>query len=135
MESIVLAVVPYVLLAFASILMYLLCCKAMAQSEDAIRQTEVVAMEIVSQLRHMQQSQTAVISELLAHKTLAETGNMHVAGQMLQHSDALSWRQQMAQAHPENDVQPSEEELPMGVHDSPEILFGEEEEVPLPGDE
>lgn len=124
-------------LGAAMTLLYRVCVKALDHATDARRQTEVVALEIVSQLRSTQQNQTAVISELLAHKTLAETGNMHVAGQMLQHSDALNWRSQMSQPHPENNVHPSEEELPLGPHESPEILFGQDDdnEVPLPGEE
>lgn len=106
--------------------LYLLSLKSMKGSS---RVTEVA----LDQLRHLQKDQTTIISELLAHRTLAETGNYHIAGQMLSHSNAHDERDLgNVYAPPEPD-----NELPIqGPHVSPELMFGEEgEEPPLPGQE
>jgi len=92
---------------------------------------------MLNQLRVFQRDQNAIVSELLAHRTLAETGNQFIAGQMLQHSNAHDMRAgQPRETYGEPPID-EEDELPItGPHESPEIMYGDDEmQVPLPGEE
>ncbi len=90
-------------------------------------------METVDKL---QRDQSRVISEMLAHKTRLETGDSFTAGQILQHSDNHDRRAGVpdipqsfsAGITADDDVQA------VGLHESPEILYGEDlAEPPGPG--
>jgi len=82
----------------------------------------------------MQGNQTSIISELIAHRTLAETGNQIIAGQMLAHSNAHDARNEPP-LHMVT-MPPQQPEPMQGPHESPEIVFGEEDMIPpLPGQE
>lgn len=77
-----------------------------------------------------QRDHATIVSEMLAHKTLTETGNQFLAGQMLQHSNAHDFRA----APPIEPIRPPEPEPTQGPHDSPELMFGEDlDEMTPPG--
>jgi len=65
-----------------------------------------------------------IVSELLAHRTLAETGNQAIAGMMLQHSNCHDAR---AGQRPTPVVAPPQEDGP-GPHVGAEVLWGGDEE-------
>ena len=65
-----------------------------------------------------------IVSELLAHRTLAETGNQAIAGMMLQHSNCHDAR---AGQRPTPLVTPPQEDGP-GPHVGAEVLWGGDEE-------
>ena len=70
-----------------------------------------------------------ITSELLAQRTLAETGNAALAGMMLQHSNAHDNREQ--QPPPVNRATPviqPPEDTTQGPHVDAEMLYGGEEE-------
>jgi hypothetical protein len=93
-----------------------------------------VTNRAMAQVERMQRDQSNIVGELIAHRTLAETGNAQIAGQMLAHSNAHDVRAEI----PEVFAPPAETpdpEIPAAPHVSPEVVFGEEEigAPPLPG--
>ena len=118
-------------------LLYRLARTAMEEAQCARADASGLTQRVLDNLTAMQQSQTTIVSELLAHRTLAETGNMHIAGAMLQHSNAHDFRAQAGGDlfTPASAAAP-ESGLP-GPHESGEMMFGEEEEFepPRPGAE
>ena len=71
-----------------------------------------------------QQNVSMIVSELLAHRTLAETGNQAIAGMMLQHSNCHDAR---AGQRPTPVAAPPQEDTP-GPHVGAEVLWGGDEE-------
>jgi len=62
-----------------------------------------------------QEDLSSIVSELLAHRTLADTGNLHLAGSILQHSDLHDHRRMPPIHIPE----PPEEPMPRAGNESP----------------
>lgn len=83
-------------------------------------------------LEKAQRDQSVIVSELLAHRTLAETGNQVIAGQILAHSNAHAARTEMPQVwtppQPEREeLQPHESNtMEIGVDEDMEVLTLEE---------
>lgn len=68
-------------------------------------------------------------SEMLAFRTLLQTGDQLTAGKILQHSRASEVQPQ----HTQGQFDPATEEAPIGPNAySPDILFGEEAGDPVP---
>jgi hypothetical protein len=79
-----------------------------------------------------QRDTSSIVSELLAHWTLAETGNQVIAGQMLAHSNAHGMRTELPQVWTPTQEFPGNE---IGAHESPEIQVGVEEDIEIPAPE
>lgn len=79
-------------------------------------------------------NQNAIVSEVLSHKTLAETGDRFIAGEMLRHSNAHDFRQNQPPEPP-----PLKLEDAQGPNLSPEFQLGGEDfetfTPPTPGEE
>lgn len=111
-------------------LFYRLTRAALTQVCDARHQSEIVALEIMGQVRALQKDQATIIGELIAHRTLEATGSQLVASQMLQHSNAHDLRED-DQFTVGKVQEPPEPELPISPHVADDFMLGEDE-PPLP---
>ena len=92
---------------------------------------------MLSALERFGRTQSMIISELIAYKTLKDTQNEMLANQQLTHSNAYDARMGM-NAQPWTPPMGDEEEviIPKAANISPEIVFGDDgESPPFPGED
>jgi hypothetical protein len=81
-----------------------------------------ITAQLLRSLAQLSRDQSSLVSELVAHRTMADTGNYQLAANVLQHSDAHDHRQVPRIHVPE----PVEEKLPLAPNQSPEFRMADD---------
>lgn len=102
---------------------------AIAPTWIAVIMTYRLCARVMGSLERLQHDTHSIVSELLASRTLADTGNYHLAGDLLRHSDAHDRRG----ASPFTVPAAPEPPFPVALHESPQYELADDmlpEEVP-----